>query len=411
MTTPTSSPGRRLALYATVGSFGRAASNGLPSAILLGFIGAGSTASAGAIVIAALSGVAALAGPFVGAGLDRMAQPRRGYQGGLILVSIGVAVLAIGTGVWPIWTLIIVAGLTGLVQPVIVGAWSAQVRRIVPDVPAARVYAVDVGTYNVAEIAGPALVSIAFVVDTAIPGAASLDAVLILYLLAALLMPLVPIPPRSATTDAPVEPLLRTLARLSVLWRSIPLRRNTVMGVVSFGAIAFCVISTPLLSEEFTGDPGYGPLLLASIAVGALIGSIVQARRPITWRGPGTVSVLSTLTLGVLFLGLAVVPSITWAFAIAVVFGMVQAMQLTSMFRVRDRESPAESRGMVFVASASLRTAAFAIGSLVAGALVASWGWRWLLVVAAGIEVLSLLFALVSTPHHRPVPGGRRDRR
>ncbi|MHC8495802.1 MAG: MFS transporter [Actinomycetes bacterium] len=399
----TSGPRQRLALYATVGSLGRAATSGLPSALVLAMISIGGSAADGAVMVAALTAVAGLVGPLSGAAIDRLEFPRRGYLAGVIVLIIGSAALVIGIGQWPLPVLIAVAALTGLAQPVFTGAWSAQVRRVVPDMPLARVYAIDVGSYNVAEIAGPALVGVAFIVDASVPGAASVEVVLGLYLVTALLLPLVPIPPRSATHTGPVIPFGRTLAQMRVMWSSLSLRRNTFIGTISFGAFGFIVIGSPLLGEDLAGDAGFGALLLAMIAGGALVGTIWLARAPIVRVGPGTIAIFTTLLLAVVLLGIAAAPTMTVAFVLALVFGFVQAPQLTGVFQVRDRESPQQARSLVFATAASLRTGAFAIGSLTAGALVDS-GWRPIFVAAALTQILSVALGLLfaARQHRRP---------
>ncbi len=396
--------GQRLALYAVVGSLGRAATNGLLPAILLAVIAAGGSASTGAILVASFTAVAALVGPIVGAGLDRLDRPKRGYYLAIAVLAAGAVLLAIGIGVWPMWLLVAIAALAGFAQPAFTGGWSAQVRRIVPDMPAAKVYAVDVGTYNAGEIAGPALVGLAFIVDASIPGAASLEAVLLLYILVVVIMPFLPIPARSVTHDAPAEKLGPTLRHLRIMWQSIPLRRSTILGTVSFTAIAFLVVSAPDIGQDLAGDAGFGAFLLTAIATGALMGTLLLAKRPIRGRGPGTVAYVSTLILAVLLVGLSLSPTITIAFAVGFLFGAVQAPQMTGIFQVRDRESSIKVRSLVFVASASLRTGSFAVGSLAAGALLV-FGWRWVVVGAAILELLALVIGLVFAPRQHRMSG------
>lgn len=387
-------PGRRLALYATVGSLGRAATSGLPSALVLAVISIGSSAAEGAVLVAALTAVAGLAGPLTGALIDRLEFPRRGYGIGLIILIGSTLAFAIGIGTWPQVFLVGVAAVAGLAQPVFTGAWSAQVRRVVPDMPIARVYAIDVGTYTVAEIAGPALVGITFVIDSAVPGAASVEVVLVLYVLAAVFLPLVPIPRRSLTHQSPIEPIGRTLRQLKILWSSRSLRRNTFIGTVSFGAFGFIVIGSPLLGEDLAGDAGFGALLLAVIALGSLLGTIIIARTPITKLGPGTVAIVATLVLAVVLFSISLSPSMVIAFTLGFIFGVVQAPQITGVFQVRDREAPTQARSLVFVGAASLRTGAFAIGSLTAGALADS-GWRTLFLAAALTQLAAVALAIL----------------
>jgi len=404
-----SSPGRRLALYATVGSLARSASAGLPTAIILGVLAAGGSASDGSLLVAAVTAVAGISGPLVGAAVDRLERPRRGYLLAVLVLASGAAALAVGIGSWPPAVLVVVAGCAGLAHPMLTGAWSAQVRRIAPDVPAQRAYAVDAATYNIGDILGPALVGIAYVYDAATPGAASLEVVTVLYLLAAGAMLFIAIPHRAP--DVVIDPFHHALRGLDVFWHSVSLRRSTVISTLAFIGIAGVVISAPLLGADLAGDAGRGAMLLAVVALGALLGSLAFARWPIRRWGPGTLVAAMTLGLGLAIALLSIVPNFWLAVPVALVLGALEAPQLTSVMQVRDREAPANARSLVFVAAASLKTGAFAVGSLLAAALVV-WGWRHLLLASAIVEVLAVAAGLlIAGRHRRPRVGSPRDER
>jgi MFS family permease len=334
--------------------------------------------------------------------MDRAVHPRRGYTLAVVALAACSAALAVGVGAWPLGVLMLIAGVAGLFHPMLTGAWSAQLRRVVPDVAPARAYAVDVGTYNVGDIIGPAIVGIAYVYDAQTPGAASLEVVVLLYLLAALVLPLVPIPRRTAE-ELPDEPqrLVHAVRELTVFWHSVSLRRSTITSTIAFVGIAGLVIGAPLMGEDLAGDAGIGALLLAVVAAGALLGSVVFARRPVRGRGPGTIVVIATLGLGVAFAALASAPSMAWAFAVGAVLGFLEAPQLTAVLQVRDRESPTHLRSLIFVAATSLKTGAFALGAVIAAALV-ELGWRPLLLGSAVIEILAVVLGLLIAGHKSP---------
>ena len=399
---PAGSPARRLTAYAAVGSMARAANAGLPTAVILGVLAAGGSASEGSLIVAAVTAVAGIVGPLVGALMDRAVHPRRGYALAIISLAACSAALAVGVGSWPLGVLMLIAGVAGLFHPMLTGAWSAQLRRVVPDVAPARAYAVDVGTYNVGDIVGPAIVGIAYVYDANTPGAASLEVVVLLYIVAALVLPLVPIPVRTAAEvpDEP-QPLRHAVRSLSVFWHSVSLRRSTIISSIAFIGIAGLVIGAPLMGEDLVGDAGIGALLLAVVAAGALLGSVVFARRPVRGHGPGTVIVVTTLGLGVAFAALALVPTMALAFIVAAILGFLEAPQLTAVLQVRDRESPSHIRSLVFVAATSLKTGAFALGAVIAAALV-ELGWRPLLLGSAVIEILAVVLGLLIAGHRRP---------
>lgn len=395
------SPARRLTAYAAVGSLARAANAGLPTAIILGVLAVGGSASEGSLIVAAVTAIAGIVGPLVGALMDRAIHPKRGYAIAILCMAVCSAALAVGVGSWPLGVLMAISGVAGLFHPMLTGAWSAQLRRVVPDVAPARAYAVDTGTYNIGDIVGPAIVGIAYVYDAYTPGAASLEVVVVLYLVAALVLPLVPIPARTAAEipDEP-KPLLHAVRSLTVFWHSVPLRRSTIISSFAFIGIAGLVIGAPLMGADLAGDAGIGALLLAVVACGALLGSVVFARRPAR-QGPGTMVVITTLGLGVAFAALALVPTMALAFVVAAFLGFLEAPQLTAVLQVRDRESPPHLRSLIFVAATSLKTGAFALGSVLAAALV-ELGWRPLLLGSAVIEVVAVGLGLLIAGHRRP---------
>ena len=396
----TGSPTRRLTAYAAVGSMARAANAGLPTAIILGVLAASGSASEGSLIVASVTAVAGIIGPLVGALMDRAVHPKRGYALAILALASSAIALAIGVGSWPLGLLMVIAGIAGLFHPMLTGAWSAQLRRVVPDVAPARAYAVDVSTYNMGDIVGPAIVGVAYVYDSATPGSASLEAVAILYVLAALVLPLVPIPARRPDEVSEQPPLREAVRSLGVFWHSVGLRRSTIISTLAFIGIAGLVIGSPLMGQDLAGDAGIGALLLAVTAGGALLGSVVVARAPITRFGPGTIVVITTLGLGAAFAFLAIVPSMPLAFVAAGILGFLEAPQLTAVLQVRDRESPPHVRSLVFVAATSLKTGAFALGSVIAAALV-EWGWRALLAGSAVIEILAVVVGLLVAGYRR----------
>ena len=386
--------------YAIVAALARCAGAGLPSAVILGVLSAGGTASDGSLLIAVFAGVSGTMGPFVGAFLDRLEHPKRGYLAAAIVLMLYAGLLSLALGSWPAGLIVVMAGCAGLAQPMFFGALSAQLPRIAPGAPPARAYAIDVGTYNVADIAGPAIVGLAYIVDTAVPGASSLEVVSLLYVLAVVALVIVRIPPRSTTHDEPPAPFAATLRYLSVFWHSVSLRRTTIISTISYAGIAGIVISAPLLGADLAGNSGTGALLLAVVATGALTGSLVMARFPLR-LGPGTTVVVTTLLLGVAMILLAISPALWWAFPAAFIAGCMQAPNLSAVMQVRDRESPKHARALVFSTASSAKTAAFAVGSLIAAALV-TLGWRELLVGAAVIEFVAVVLGLLVAGGVRP---------
>ena len=401
------SAGRRLSLYAAVGALARAGSAGLPSAIILGVLAAGGAASRGSLLVAAVTAVAGITGPVMGAIVDRLQHPRRAFIIAILVLISCASVLAVGIGEWSVAVLVTAAMIAGLAHPLFTGAWSAQLRRIVPGMAPARAYSVDTGTYNAADIVGPALVGFAYVFDAAFPGTSSMEAVVLLYVLAALVLPFVPIPARDRKRDPQPPPPRAMIKGLAVFWHSASLRRSTVTNTIGYCAVAGIVLAAPLLGADLAGNAGVGALLLAVVAGGALCGSLILARRPLRRWGPGRIVVVTTFGVAVCLALLAAVPSMEFAVPIAVLIGIFEAPQLTSVLQIRDREAPEGMRSLVFSAATSLKTGAFSVGSVIA-ALLEPHGWRVVLLGSACIALIAVITGLLigAVPGRAPDAAG-----
>jgi hypothetical protein len=93
----------------------------------------------------------------------------------------------------------------------------------------------------------------------------------------------------------------------------------------------------------------------------------------------------STLVIGVSMAAAALAPG--WLTLAAVALGGAgEGPQLTALFAVRHRETPANLRGQVYTTAASLKIAGLAAGAALAGPL-AGWSVTGCLLIAAGTEL------------------------
>ena len=111
----------------------------------------------------------------------------------------------------------------------------------------------------------------------------------------------------------------------------------------------------------------------------------------------------STLVIGVSMAAAALAPG--WLTLAAVALGGAgEGPQLTALFAVRHRETPAHMRGQVYTTAASLKIAGLAAGAALAGPL-AGWSVTGCLLVAAGTELCAAA-AYLAAGFTRP---GRRE--
>ena len=301
-----------------------------------------------------------------------------------------------------------IALLAGLFNPAVTGGWTAQLPRVVTGRELDRGSALDALTFSAASLAGPALaagvaagigaraavLTAAALVALAVPSACSLSRYR---------------PPAAMKTGERRLTLRRQMAAgFAVIAARRPLLRATVTSVVSYAGIGMLLVCCPLLGAQRLGDPARGALLISAIAVAALTANAIQARRPrrsrpgSTRRGyprPDTWVFASTLVIGVSMAAAALAPGWLTLAAVALA-GAGEGPQLTALFAVRHRETPADLRGQVYTTAASLKIAGLAAGAALAGPL-AGWSVTGCLLIAAGTE-LCAAGAYVATGSARP---------
>lgn len=335
-----------------------------PALLVAGLAVTGSPVLASAL-LAGLTASAAVGGPLLGVLLDRTRRPGRVLSWCLAGYGAGLLVVLAGLGRVPDAVLIGVAVVTGLLGPSLSGGWTAQLPLVVETARLPRANALDAMTYNLAGLAGPALVGL---IATAAGGEAAL--VIGVALLAAAL-PAARMLPRRPEAREPAGAVREEIAAgFRAITGNRALLRATVTSMVSIAGLAMVVVAAPLLGQELLGDAGYGALLLAVMAGAALAANAVVARARVTWRWD-TVLVVSTVLVGAGTLAAGLAGSFAAAVAASVVLGVGEGPQLTALFGIRHRESPDRVRSQVFTTGASLKITSFAAGSVLAGPLAA----------------------------------------
>ncbi len=327
----------------------------------------GSPALAGALV-AALTLPALVTGPVLGAWLDRTAHRRLAFVSNeLLLVSALLGVL-LTAGRGPSWLVVVLGGLAGLTLPVLTGGFTGLIAPLVPRDLLRRAYGAESTSYNVAGVTGPAL---AGGVSAASPTAAVLVCVG-LSTVALLAVLRVPMPSPASGGSSIARTVVAGLAHLA---RTPALRSVTAATTVSFMGMGAFPVVFPALAKQVGAQAAASGALFSGFAVGALVGSLVMAARaPRT--GPLRLALLGIVGLMVVFAGLAVAPSLGLALLAVVVAGAFEGPVLSSTLTVREQHSPASMRTQVVTTAASIKFGAFALGSAVAGHVVATQGAR-----------------------------------
>lgn len=388
-----------LAAYAGTAVLARSATEAVPPAILLVTLTLGFDPATGPLLVAALSGAAAVGGPVVGAALDRATRPRRGFAVSLLSMALALAALAVTLGGGPqqaVTAVALAAALSfvaGWSWPAISGAWSAQLPAIVTTRALPRAYSIDAGTYSVATVVGPPLAAAALGLGSLAP-----LLVAVAFLLAALAtLPAVPVRTRAGGHER--ASLLAGMrdGMVAIVGRPA-LRRTTITTTLAFGGQAGLVVATPLVSQRLTGGLEFTGAILGAFAVGGVVAAAVYVRRPV--RRPDVTVAVSTAVAGLALAAVGLAPTPAVALAAAALMGATEPAMLSSMFVVRTREAPARVRSMVFTASASLRLTAFALVSAALGAVIA-WGPGPVALIGAAIHLAGVAVGIAAGPRVR----------
>lgn len=349
----------------------------------------GSPALAGAVV-GALTLPALVTGPVLGAWLDRTTHRRSVFvTNQLLLLVVLVGLLAV-TGSAPSYVVVLLSLLAGVTAPVLTGGFTGLIPPLVPPPHLRRAYGAEATSYNLAGVVGPALAGALAAVASADVAVAVTAAVSALALVAVLRVPMPP------PVGEPAAGLVRTVASGLRLLVTVPaLRSVTVATTVSFSGMGALPVVFPLLAEELGQQAAAGGALFSAFALGALVGSVlVASRAPRT--GPMRLAYLGIAGLALAFTGVAFAPTLGVALALTAVAGVMEGPVLASTLAVRAAHSPAEMQTQVVTTAASLKFGAFAVGSAVAGLVVAAHGVRVGLLALAAMQVVGIVLGLLA---------------
>ena len=378
-----------LAAYLTTATLARTSSETAGPALLIVAIAVLGNASDGPYLAAALTGAAAVAGPVIGALLDRTDHPKRGFALSMVALGLGLAVIALLIGRAPLWVLLVVAVLAGLGYPGITGAWTAQLPRIVRPDALASAYSADAGTYSVASIIGPP-VAAAFL---AVSASAPLWIPVVLIALGLISLRFIRIKPHGRVVEHSLMSDLRH--GLGSIVRRPSLRQTVIMTTVSFLGQAALFVTAPIITQELTGSLALTGVFFGAIAAGGIIAAALTVRRPI--RDPDRVIVIGVVANAVCVLVAGLVPNFAVVLAAAFVLGLTEIPMLSATFQIRTRETTTRVRSQVFTTSSSLRTTAFAVGSAIFGAMI-GLGVPVVILTGFALYVVSLLWGFAVGP-------------
>ena len=387
------------ATYFTTAIMARLANEGLRLALILTAAATPAGLKLGGLLVAAFLIPSIAAAPFVGRMADLSNNPTRLYSTAFAFHGLMILLCGLSIGHVPSAVTLLIAVIGGSVGPLLMGGLSSLVGTIVPQPMLHRAYAMDVVTYNVSAILAPAIVA-------AIAGFfspfVSLVVLAVMMMLAAMNVLRLPI---SRPDNRAVIAVPSPVDGFKALGSITPLRSTVVvtsMASISVGILP--VAATMLADTTFNVNAG---VLLSTMAVGALIGSLSYAARPFGTRNPHVMLPFVTLATAVPLAMMIGIQSTILALALFMFSGILGGPQGTAQFSVRDRFSPPNVRTQVFTLSTSLKTTFAAIGAALAG-LASGASPQVLLVIAVCCTVAGALIGLLDLRKHGWI-GSKKD--
>jgi predicted MFS family arabinose efflux permease len=345
-----------LARYLAAAVPARIADEGARVSLVLLALDVSGSAALGGAMIAALLVPHVVAAPLAGLVIDRARRPRWVLAAAVLVFAGALFSVALLLGQAPNWLVFVLLLLGGCVGPAITGGLTGQLPALVGLDHAPRAFGFDSLFYNVASVVGPALAGITAAAVS--PRAAQLllagSAVLGAVCIAAL-----PIVARSQPVGTRRPSLLsgaREILREPTL-RVITL--TSTLGQLGPGALAVVAAVLAIAMHQ----PASSGLLLAAVAAGSFLGSLLWTWRPIAADRSPLVVAVSMIGIGVPIALAAASPSIE---VTAVLFGLSGTFIGpfgSALFTARTLYSAEAARTQVFTIGAGLKVTASALGA------------------------------------------------
>ncbi len=377
--------------YFTTAIMVRLANEGLRLALILTAAATPAGLKLGGLLVAAFLIPSIVAAPFVGRMADLTSKPTRLYSAAFAFNGIMIVLCGLSIGRVPSAITLLLAVIGGSVGPLLMGGLSSLVGTLVPKPLLHQGYALDVVTYNVSAILAPALVA---AIAGVMSPLASLLLLAVLMMVASVNVLRLPV---TNDQDRAVIAVPSPIDGFKAL-ASIPPLRSTVVATslasISVGILP--VAATMLADETFSVNAG---VLLSTMAIGALIGSLSYASHPFGTERPHVMLPFVTLVTAIPLAVMTIVTNTPVALLLFVIAGILSGPQGTAQFSVRDRFSPQNVRTQVFTLSTSLKTTFSALGAALAG-LLSGASPQVLLLIAVCCTITGALLAILDLKKH-----------
>jgi MFS family permease len=381
----------QLVRYAVAAGLARIADEMVGVSIVLLVLGRTGDAALAGTAVAGYTLPAVLTGPLLGAWLGGARRPRLALAGNELVLAGVSAALVVAVGRVPGVVVVLLTLLAGASLPLTSGGFSSLLPPLVGEQGLPRANTVDATTINGASIAGPA---IAGTVAAAFgPGAAvgTIAGVALLSVVATIAVPA----RRVSTATRP--PLLHVVRDgLAHLVRTPPLRAATLASVISYGSVGLLIVALPARVVQLGAPRAAAGYLWTALEAGGLVSVLLLTPKLRRFR-PEYVVFGAVAGYGLGLAGMAVAPTLGVAIGVAVGAGVVEGPCLPSVFVARQRYSPGELLAQVATTGVSLKIGAFALGSVLSGALTGPLGPSAVILLAAAGQLVAAAAGMLTT--------------
>ncbi|HJP80397.1 MAG TPA: MFS transporter [Pseudonocardiaceae bacterium] len=366
-----------LGRYCTAATLARLADEMLtPGLILLVLLRTGHPQDVG-LVTGAWTLPSLVSGPVFGAWLGRMRQRARALAAGQLVVALSALALVLTVGRTPIVVPVLVAAVGGIAVPGTTGGFTSLVPSLAPGGAFHRLNRMDATTFNLSSIAGPALVGT--LAATIGPAQALLIVCAIAAGGSAAALTIPAGEPTGETRSIGIAAAVR--AGLRQVVTEPPLRGATLASVLGWGAVGMLMVVLPLYAARIAGKATYSGYLWTALEVGCLISTLTLARGE-TCR-PDRRVLICTAVFGLIMLTWPLAPTLPVALPLLFLAGIASGPTLPALFATRQQYSPPGLLSQVSTTGASLKIGAFALGSVLGGALAPGLGAGRVIVLVA----------------------------
>ena len=374
--------------YLAAAGAARVADEGARVSLVLLALHETNSAAVGAAMVAALLVPHVVAAPLVGSVIDRARRPRWVLAAMVLVFASALLSVAQLVGRTPLWVVLAVLLLGGCCGPAITGGLTSQLPGLVGPERAPRAFGLDSLFYNVSSMAGPALAGLTAAAagpraaQSLLAGSAALGAAGV----AALPIAAHPQPYRTARPshlDGVREILHERMLRLVTL--------SSALGQLGPGALP---IVAALLATSLDRPTASG-LLLAAVAAGSFLGSLLWTWHPVAPHRSPLVTTVSMIGIGAPLAGAAAASSIG---ATAVLFGLSGIFIgpfAAALFTARSQYAAEAYRTQVFTIGAGLKVTASALGAAMIAPLTGLPVWVLLLIVSSSPLLAGLIGTLL----------------